>query len=93
MIILKSYLPAMFQKNVVVSFALLGILSLLAYWTFLVAYRLILSPLAGFPGSKIAAATHYYEFYFNWWCQGKYIFEIEKMHERYGGWIRQRELG
>lgn len=79
----------MLQENVVVTFAVLGMLCLLEYSAVLVAYRLFLSPLTGFVRSKNAAATHYYEF--DGWCQGKYIFEIEKMHERYGACIRKRE--
>lgn len=47
-------------------------------------YRLTFDPLAGFPGPSIAAATYWYEFYYDWWCEGKYIFEIEKMHKKYG---------
>lgn len=50
----------------------------------LVVYRLFLSPLAKFPGSKLAAATGWYEFYFDWWLNGKYVFEIERMHRKYG---------
>ena len=50
----------------------------------LVLYRLCLSPLAGIPGPKIAAATGWYEFYFDCWLAGKYIFEIERMHSIYG---------
>lgn len=46
--------------------------------------RLFFSPLAGFPGPKIAALTDWYEFYYDFFRHGKYIFEIEKMHEKYG---------
>lgn len=56
----------------------------LTYVTGLIAYRLLFSPLAKFPGSKLAAATGWYEFYYDWWRNGKYIFEIEKMHRKYG---------
>ena len=50
----------------------------------LAVHRLIFSELAGFPGPKIAALTGWYEFYFDCWRNGKYIFEIEKMHQKYG---------
>lgn len=50
----------------------------------LVVYRLWLSPLAKFPGPKLAAATLWYEFYYDALCHGKYTFEIMKMHEKYG---------
>ncbi len=50
----------------------------------LVIYRLCLSPLAEVPGPKLAAATGWYEFYYDCLLAGKYIFEIERMHNTYG---------
>ena len=47
-------------------------------------YHLLLSPLARFPGPKFAAATGYYEFYYDFFKKGSYVFEIEKMHNKYG---------
>lgn len=47
-------------------------------------YRLCFSPLAKFPGPKIAALTSWYEFYFDIIRNGKYIFEIERLHKIYG---------
>lgn len=60
------------------------ILCTFVYSIGLVIYRLFLSPLSKFPGPKIAAATHYYEFYHNYWRQGQYIYRIEEMHKKYG---------
>ena len=54
------------------------------WFLWLIFWRLFYSPLAGFPGPKLAAATGWYEFYFDFWKRGKYIFEIERMHEIYG---------
>lgn len=65
-------------------------------WTLLVAYtifvacvviyRLLLDPIAQFPGPKLAATTSLYEAYFQ--CikdgGGRYFIEINKMHDRYG---------
>ena len=57
---------------------------LILYYSALFIYRLTFHPLAKFPGPKIAAVSFWYEFYYDWWCQGQYVFEIEKMHKKYG---------
>ncbi|KAI0892237.1 cytochrome P450 [Annulohypoxylon nitens] len=67
---------------------LASILTCVAYSVSLTAYRLYFSRLASFPGSKLAAATYWYEFYFDWWLGGKFIFEIERLHKEYGPIIR-----
>ncbi|KAH6663129.1 cytochrome P450 [Halenospora varia] len=58
------------------------------YYICLVTYRLVFSPLAGFPGPKLAAATGWVEFYYDYFKQGAYIYEIEKMHQKYGPIVR-----
>jgi hypothetical protein len=57
---------------------------LLLYTTALVFYRLYLSPLAKFPGSKLAAATLWYEFYYEVVKKGQFSFKIREWHELYG---------
>ena len=57
---------------------------LIVYYLGLIAYRLLFSPLAGFPGPKLAAATGWYESYYDVLRRGAYLFEIKKMHQRYG---------
>ena len=47
-------------------------------------YRLYFHPLRRFPGPKLAAITHGYEFYYDVILNGTYIWEVEKMHQRYG---------
>ena len=47
-------------------------------------YRIYLHPLAKFPGPKLAALSHWYEAYYDVFKKGRYIFEIEHMHQKYG---------
>ena len=47
-------------------------------------YRLYLSPVAKFPGRKLAALTFWYEFYYDVIKGGAYVWEIKKMHQEYG---------
>ena len=54
------------------------------YLAGLIIYRLFLSPIAKIPGSKLSAATGWYETYFDVYRGGKFIFEIEKWHQQYG---------
>ncbi|KAI1750738.1 cytochrome P450 [Xylaria castorea] len=81
----------MFELFSQINFASLIGTSLLAwgvYFVGLVIYRLYFHPLAGFPGPKLAAATGWYEFYFQCWLEGQYIFETENMVKKYGPIIR-----
>lgn len=54
------------------------------YTISLAIYRLYFSPLAKFPGRKLAILSLWYEFYYQVVLGGKYIWEVEKMHEEYG---------
>ncbi|KAL5409151.1 hypothetical protein PMIN06_004103 [Paraphaeosphaeria minitans] len=60
----------------------------LAYAIYLLYHRLYLSPIAHFPGPKLAAATYWYEFYYDIILGGKYIWKVRDMHKRYGPVIR-----
>ncbi|KAI9035492.1 Cytochrome P450 [Aspergillus affinis] len=54
---------------------------------YLVVYRLHLSPLAQFPGPKLAALSSWYEAYYdliNKGHGGQLVFQIKRLHERYG---------
>ncbi|ESZ98217.1 putative cytochrome P450 [Sclerotinia borealis F-4128] len=54
----------------------------------LVAHRFFFAPLTGFPGPTLAAVTGWYEFYYDYWFNGQYIFKIEEMHKKYGPIVR-----
>ena len=63
---------------------LLAILAFTAYCISLAIYRLYISPLAKFPGPKLAALTLWYEFYYDVVKRGRYTWKIAELHERYG---------
>ncbi|PBP20005.1 hypothetical protein BUE80_DR009151 [Diplocarpon rosae] len=51
-------------------------------------HRLYLSPIASFPGPKLAALSLWYEFYDEVIFGGQYTFETARMHATYGPAIR-----
>ena len=56
----------------------------LLYKISIAIYNAFLSPLSKFPGSKLAAANFWYETYFDVFKSHPYIWQIKKMHEKYG---------
>jgi hypothetical protein len=50
-------------------------------WTI---YSVYLGPLAKFPGPKLAAATLWYECYYDVILGGQYTFKIKELHRKYG---------
>lgn len=56
----------------------------LLYSAILVTYRLFFHPLRKIPGSWIAAATNWYEFYQDVVLVGHYVKEYPKLHAKYG---------
>ena len=60
--------------------------AIVVYGLVLGIYRLYLSPLAGFPGPKLAALTQWYEAYYDLFHNGggHFTFHLKKMHEKYG---------
>lgn len=59
-----------------------------AYGILLALYRVYLHPLSKYPGPKLAAATQWYEFYFDALKRGRFAWEIKRMHEVYGPVVR-----
>ena len=58
----------------------------LCYLVALAVNRLYLSSLAKFPGPKLAALTHWYEFYFAVILPGQFTFHIQDLHKQYGNY-------
>ena len=56
---------------------------LILYTAYGVIYCLFLSPVAQFPGRKLAALTFWYEFHFDVVKRGCYVWQIKRMHETY----------
>jgi hypothetical protein len=71
---LKGFLP---------SLPLVG-LGLIVYVLGVAIYRLYFSPLAKFPGPKIAALTVWYAGYHDLFRGGQYFRVVEEMHRKYG---------
>lgn len=60
------------------------IASLIFYLLYLTVYRLFLSPIAQFPGPKLAAWTYWYEFWYDVVAEPEYTFKIGRLHKQYG---------
>ncbi|KUL83802.1 hypothetical protein ZTR_06649 [Talaromyces verruculosus] len=60
----------------------------LIYLCGLTVRRLYFSPLAGFPGPKLAAISKWYEFYYDVVLRGQFTFQIQRMHKEYGPIVR-----
>ena len=54
------------------------------YGAGLAIYRLYLSPLAKFPGPKLAALTRKYESYYEVYQNYEYLWKIKELHKQYG---------
>jgi hypothetical protein len=65
---------------VVVNLALITVLHTL----YLLLDRLVISSLCNIPGPRIAAATGWYECYYDVFKPGQYAFKIKEMHDMYG---------
>ncbi|KAF3479504.1 uncharacterized protein GIQ15_06480 [Arthroderma uncinatum] len=62
--------------------------ALVGYFVIRCIYDLFFHPLRKFPGPKLAAIGSFYEFYYDVVKDGKYLWEIKRMHQKYGPIIR-----
>ncbi|KAK4695743.1 hypothetical protein P7C71_g2073, partial [Lecanoromycetidae sp. Uapishka_2] len=54
----------------------------------LCSYRMYFDSLSHIPGPKLAAASLWYEFYYDVVVKGQYTYKIRELHEKYGPVIR-----
>ena len=66
------------------SFVLTLVAAQLLHILYTVFVRVVVSPLASFPGPKLAALTSWYECYYDVFKPGQYVFKIKQLHEEYG---------
>jgi hypothetical protein len=72
------------------SFSLLQVAVIIgiSYCVVLVVRRLYFSPISRFPGPSLAAATFWYQFYYDVVLGGQYVWKIRELHEKYGPIVR-----
>ena len=63
--------------------------TLILYIVYGIIWRLFLSPIARFPGPKLAAITQLYEGYYDVVKGGQYVFKIGELHKKYGMLLRR----
>lgn len=61
-----------------------GLAASAAYFVSLAVYRLYVSPLAKFPGPRLAALSNWYEFYYDVVREGQFTWQVQKLHREYG---------
>ena len=62
-------------------------LILVLYFLGLVLYRLYLHPLRRFPGPWLAAATGYYQTYYEVWRDGEFVPHVKDLHNIHGWFL------
>jgi hypothetical protein len=77
----SSEINAITFTTFVLGYAVFG---LFTYTFYGIVWRLYFSPVAKFPGPKLAAVTFWYELYFDVVEHGSCVYEIERMHRIYG---------
>ncbi|KAI1083476.1 cytochrome P450 [Whalleya microplaca] len=85
-----GYVPELGVLNMTLLATALG-WGFVLYFFYLAVCRLYFSPLAKFPGPKLAALTYWYEAYYDLVSNGgggQFSFEVRRMHEKYGPVVR-----
>lgn len=62
----------------------LAFLAACVYMVYGAIYRFFYSPIARFPGPRLAALTFWYEFYYDVVRKGRYSWKIQELHQEYG---------
>jgi len=76
---------------IVTSSLALLLVSWVLYIIYGAVYRLYFSPIAKFPGPKLAALTRLYELYYEIVKGGQYTFKIGELHKKYGEYLHLRK--
>ncbi|PQE31749.1 cytochrome p450 protein [Rutstroemia sp. NJR-2017a WRK4] len=64
------------------------VFSYVLWAVYIAIWRLYFSPIAKFPGPKLAALTQWYEVYYDLFKGGQLIFKLLELHEKYGPIVR-----
>jgi hypothetical protein len=55
-------------------------------------YRVFFHPLSKYPGPKLAAATVWYQAYYDVWMGGELAHQVKKLHKKYGKLLENLSL-
>ena len=80
---MATFLSELPPRSAIAAYA---VVAYVLYCGGIVLYRLFLSPLRKFPGPKLAAATQWYETYYEMFYKGGGMFtkHIKRLHDQYG---------
>jgi hypothetical protein len=54
-------------------------------WVAKALHNVYFHPLSRYPGSKVAAiSTSWWEWYWNYYRNGRLLFEVERLHQKHG---------
>ena len=84
---LTCFRPLLLSMDLISSLQVISVV-VACYTLYGAIFRLYLSPIASFPGPKLAALTLWYEFYFDVIKRGRYTWKIAELHQEYGPIVR-----